>query len=113
MLKSSLPLLKSRNTGVVLAVCALHHYCGSQSSFTTTQIGKALIRILRNRHYSSHNSSSSHLKIDYFVGANSRREVQYVVLNSINMMARERPLMFRPFLSEFFIKSSDPLFNRF
>jgi AP-3 complex subunit beta len=29
-LRSSLPLLKSRNSGVVLGVCALHYYCGPQ-----------------------------------------------------------------------------------
>ena len=29
-LKSSLPLLKSRNSGVVLAVVSLHFYCGTQ-----------------------------------------------------------------------------------
>ena len=90
ILKSSLPLLKSRNSGVVLAVCALHYYCGTQSAVTTQQIGKALVRILRNR-----------------------REVQYVVLNCINSMARERPTIFGPFLSDFFIKSTDPTFNRY
>jgi hypothetical protein len=90
ILKSSSPLLKSRNSGVVLAVCSLHFYCGTQSVLTTQQIGKALVRILRNR-----------------------REVQFVVLNSINAMARERPAIFRPFLSDFFIKSTDPTFNRY
>lgn len=87
VLKSSLPLLKSRNAGVVLGVCSLHYYCGTQSNQTSQQIGKALVRILRNR-----------------------REVQYVVLNCISTMARERPLTFRPFLSEFFVKSTDPVF---
>jgi AP-3 complex subunit beta len=38
--------------------------------------------------------------------------VQYVVLNSINMMVQEKPLMFKPFLSDFFVKSTDPIFNR-
>jgi len=89
VLRSSLPLLKSRNSGVVLGVCALHYYCGSQSSSTTQQLGKALVRILRNR-----------------------REIQYVVLTCISTMAQQRPMMFRPFLSDFFIKGSDPVFNR-
>mmetsp|Transcript_7924 Transcript_7924/g.17269 ORF Transcript_7924/g.17269 Transcript_7924/m.17269 type:complete len:1163 (-) Transcript_7924:567-4055(-) len=88
-LKSSLPLLKSRNAAVVLAVCSLHFYCGTQSIITAQQIGKALVRILRNR-----------------------RETQFVVLSSINAMVRERPAMFRPFLSDFFVKASDPLFTR-
>lgn len=88
-LRSSLPLLKSRNSGVVLSVCALHYYCGSQSIATTQQVAKALVRILRNR-----------------------REIQYVVLTSISAMAQQRPTMFRPFISDFLINSTDPIFNR-
>jgi AP-3 complex subunit beta len=89
VLKSSLPLLKSRNSGVVLAVCTLHYYCGTQSAVTTQQIAKALVRVLRNR-----------------------REAQFVLLTCINTMARDRPAMFRPYLSDFFIKSTDPVFSR-
>lgn len=89
ILQSSLPLLKSRNSGVVLGVCSLHYYCGNLNTATMQQVGKALVRILR-----------------------TNREVQYVVLNCINTMARDRPQMFRPFLSEFFVKSTDPVFNR-
>lgn len=89
LLRSSLPLLKSRNSGVVLAVCALHYYCGSQSQAPSSQIGKALLRILR-----------------------SQREIQYVVLTCINTMVQERPVLFRPFLQDFFVKGTDPVFNR-
>jgi len=89
VLRSAFPLLKSRNSGVVLGVCSLHYYCGSQGDRTNQQVGKALVRILRNH-----------------------REIQYVVLMSIQTMARDRPIMFRPFLSEFFVKSMDPVFNR-
>jgi AP-3 complex subunit beta len=89
-LRSSLPLLKSRNCGVVLGVCALHYYCGSQSTAINQQVAKALVRILRNR-----------------------REIQYVVLTSISAMAQQRPAMFRPFLSDFLINSTDPVFNRY
>lgn len=89
LLKSSLPLLKSRNSGVVLNVCALHYYCGSQNTTTITSVARALVRILR-----------------------SRREVQYVVLNCIRTMAQERPTMFRPYLNDFFVKSGDPVFNK-
>ena len=64
LLRSTLPLLKSRNSGVVLGVCSLHYYCGSRSSSTATQMGKALVRILKNS-----------------------REIQYVVLTSIITMA--------------------------
>jgi vesicle coat complex subunit len=89
LLKSSLPLLKSRNAGVVLGVASLHYYCGSRTTGTTVQLGKALVRILKNH-----------------------REIQYVVLTSIITMAQEQPTMFTPYLSEFFIKSTDPIFNR-
>ncbi|KAJ8598604.1 hypothetical protein CTAYLR_001704, partial [Chrysophaeum taylorii] len=84
-LRSTLPLLKSRNAGVVLAVCSLHYYCGDASD----QIGRALVRILRNK-----------------------REIQYVVLKSIATMATERPAMFRKYLKEFFVKETDAGFNR-
>jgi AP-3 complex subunit beta len=89
LLKSSLPLLKSRNAGVVLGVASLHYYCGSRTSATTVQLGKALVRILKNH-----------------------REIQFVVLTSIITMAQDQPSMFTPYLSEFFIKSTDPVFNR-
>ena len=89
ILKSSLPLLKSRNSGVVLGVCTLHYYCGTQSEAVMKQVGKSLVRISRNQ-----------------------REVQYVVLHAINIMARDRPEMFRPFLSDFFVKATDSIFNR-
>ena len=40
ILKSSLPLLKSRNSGVVLSVCALHYYCGTQKQPDDTEDGQ-------------------------------------------------------------------------
>ena len=88
-MRSVYPLLRSRNAGVVLGVCALHASCGSQSDSINNQIARALVRILRNH-----------------------REIQYVVLNSILTLARNRPYIFRPYLSEFFMKASDPVFNR-
>ncbi len=88
LLNMSLPLLKSRNAGVVLGVCALHYYCSPLGPTRAEQIGKALVRILR-----------------------SSREIQYVVLEAIKPMAVENPLMFRPFLHEFFIKANDPIFS--
>jgi AP-3 complex subunit beta len=89
LLKTSLSLLKSRNACVVLAVCTLHHYCGPRTSTSNAQIGKALIRILKNS-----------------------RETQFVVLSSIKSFAQENPFMFAPYLTDFFVKLSDPLFNR-
>lgn len=53
-------MLKSRNSGVVLAVCTTHYYCGSRTNSTMNQIAKAMVRILRNR-----------------------REIQFVVLDAI------------------------------
>lgn len=58
--RCSLPLLKSRNSGVVLAVCTAHYYCSSRTGSTMNQIAKAMVRILRNR-----------------------REIQFVVLDAI------------------------------
>merc|ERR1719409_11689 len=88
-LTSSLPLLKSRNSGVVLAVCSLHYHCGAPTNEERETIGRALVRILRNR-----------------------PEIQYVVLKSIAVMASERPAMFAPFLRDFFVKGTDAKFNR-
>ncbi len=87
LLNTSLPLLKSRNTGVVLGVCALHYYCSPLEPTRAEQIGKALVRILR-----------------------SSREIQYVVLKAIKPMAVENPLMFRRFLHEFWVNANDPIF---
>ena len=88
-LRASLPLLKSRNAGVVLGVCCLHFYCGSDDQGILGQLAKALVRILRNR-----------------------REIQLVILNSVRAMAIQRPSMFASFLQDFFVKGSDPLYNR-
>lgn len=91
ILSSSLALLKSRNSAVVLAVCALHFHCGvmDAQSPTPSRIAKAMVRIMK-----------------------SRREIQYSVLANIKLMALEAPWMFQPFVQDFFVKSTDPLFNR-
>ena len=89
LLRSSLPLLKSRNASVVVGVVTLHYYCGSQSSGINQQMGKALVRILRNH-----------------------REAQYVILTCINTLAQERPAIFRGYIADFYIQGSDPVFNR-
>eukprot|EP00613_Pedinella_sp_CCMP2098_P062861 CAMPEP_0171985902 /NCGR_PEP_ID=MMETSP0993-20121228/274595_1 /TAXON_ID=483369 /ORGANISM="non described non described, Strain CCMP2098" /LENGTH=1194 /DNA_ID=CAMNT_0012638793 /DNA_START=69 /DNA_END=3654 /DNA_ORIENTATION=- len=89
LLRSSLPLLKSRNSGVVLAVCSLHYYCGTQSSLTGGLVGKALVRILRNA-----------------------REIQFVVLKTIATMSKDRPQLFVPFMTDFYVRSTDPYFVR-
>ena len=84
MLRSSLPLMKARNSGVVLAVCELHYHCGVGSIQTREAIGKALVRIHRDK-----------------------REIQFVVLQAIRDLAYPSPSMFTPYLKEFFIKATD------
>jgi len=83
LLRSAMPLLKSRNAGVVLSVCSLQYYCGVSSVKVRSSIGKALVRIHRDR-----------------------REIQYVVLNSIRTLVHECPSAFAPFLQDFFVMVS-------
>ena len=80
LLRSAMPLLKSRNAGVVLAVCSLQYYCGVSSVKVRSSIGKALVRIHRDK-----------------------REIQYVVLTSIRTLVHECPSAFAPFLRDFFV----------
>lgn len=89
LLRSSFPLLKSRNSGVVLAVCSLHYYCGVASVKVRSALGKALVRIHRDR-----------------------REIQYVVLTSIRSLVMECPSAFTPYLNEFFVTAMDPSYSR-
>jgi AP-3 complex subunit beta len=83
LLQSSMSLLKSRNAGVVLSVCSLLYYCGVSSVKTRSAVGKALVRIHRDR-----------------------REIQYVVLSSIRTLVTECPSAFAPFLNDFYVKVS-------
>ena len=48
LLQSSLPLLKSRNSAVVLAVCSLHYYCGIASIKVRV---KGILKFLVYKHY--------------------------------------------------------------
>jgi AP-3 complex subunit beta len=89
LLRSSLPLLKSRNSAVVLAVCSLHYYCGVASIRVRSSLGKALVRIHRDR-----------------------REIQYAVLTAIRSLVTECPSAFTPYLQDFFVKGMDPSFTR-
>ncbi|KAF2076006.1 hypothetical protein CYY_002666 [Polysphondylium violaceum] len=83
LLKSTLPLLQSRNNAVVMAVSSLYFYCAPV--IEAQKVGKSLVRLLRNS-----------------------PEAQYIVLTNIATMVTMRPNMFEPFLSEFFITSGDP-----
>jgi AP-3 complex subunit beta len=89
LLHSAMPLLKSRNAGVVMAVCSLLYYCGIASIPVRASMGKALVRIHRDK-----------------------REIQYVVLASIRCLVKECPSAFGPFLHDFFIQAIDPPFTR-
>jgi hypothetical protein len=67
LLKSCLPLLQSRNSGVVLAVARIYfHLAPSQEA---QHLAKPLVRLLR-----------------------SHRELQYIVLTNIATMACSRPV---------------------
>lgn len=88
-LRVSLPLLRSRNSGVVLAVAGLHHYCGGGDKLTMSKIGRGLVRIMRNY-----------------------REIQYITLTNISVFAKEAPDMFRKYLKDFFVAESEPTFVR-
>lgn len=85
VLRVALPLLRSRNSGVVLAVAALHHYCGPRDRAVFGRIGRALVRIMRGH-----------------------REVQYIVLTNIVELAKQSPDMFRKYLKDFFIAVRGP-----
>jgi AP-3 complex subunit beta len=51
VLRSSLPLLKSRNAGVVLSVCALHYYCGSHNHSITQNVGLRKCTVVKMYEY--------------------------------------------------------------
>merc|ERR1719163_2088665 len=90
-LRNTLPLLKSRNASVVLGVAAVHFYLGraEHDSAANRAIGRALVRVMRNH-----------------------REIQYVVLKCIIALAEDRPVIFEPFLKNFFITVGEPSFVR-
>jgi len=104
VLKCTSPLLRSCNASVILAVCGLHFYCCCNLVITHTGDGKtagvvphnslypisrALVRILRNR-----------------------REVQFILLQTIRDMAAVYPVMFKDYLPSFYSTNTDPLFIR-
>ncbi|KAI9253983.1 adaptin N terminal region-domain-containing protein [Phascolomyces articulosus] len=87
LLKSCIPLLQSRNSGVVLAVACLFYHLAP--AVEAQKIAKPLVRLLRNH-----------------------REMQYVVLKNIAVMATSRPYLFEPFIQQFYIRSAEPVFIR-
>jgi AP-3 complex subunit beta len=87
LLNCAAPLLQSRNAAVVMAVSSLYYYLAP--TMEAQKVGKPLARIARKG-----------------------RELQYLVLTNIASLAMERPEMFSPHLSDFFVRSSDPSFSR-
>ncbi|KAJ8926924.1 hypothetical protein NQ314_020776 [Rhamnusium bicolor] len=83
LLRSTRPLLQSRNAAVVMAVAQLYHHASPKSE--NPLAAKALVRLLR-----------SHI------------EVQSVVLNAIASISAKNKGMFEPYLKSFFVRTSDP-----
>ncbi|XP_048874604.1 AP-3 complex subunit beta-1 [Brienomyrus brachyistius] len=82
LLRSTKPLLQSRNTAVVMAVSQLYWHLAPKHEVNV--VTKSLVRLLR-----------------------SHREVQYIVLQNIATMSIQRKGMFEPFLKSFFVRSTD------
>ncbi|XP_049826846.1 AP-3 complex subunit beta-2 [Aethina tumida] len=82
LLRSTRPLLQSRNAAVVMAVAQLYHHASPKSE--SPLASKALVRLLR-----------------------SHAEVQSVVLNSIASISSRNKAMFEPYLKSFFVRTSD------
>lgn len=85
-LRCCMPLLKSRNAGVVLAVASVVQYIGPGNSLEEGLVGKALVRVMRNH-----------------------REVQFVVLNNILALASASPAMFRKHIKDFYVSVHSPM----
>eukprot|EP00092_Neocalanus_flemingeri_P004082 GFUD01004394.1.p1 GENE.GFUD01004394.1~~GFUD01004394.1.p1 ORF type:complete len:1115 (+),score=399.94 GFUD01004394.1:146-3346(+) len=86
LLRSTKPLLQSRNTSVVMATAQLYWHLAPRPEVQL--VAKSLVRLLR-----SHN------------------EVQAIVLNSIASMtikSQGGAKMFQPYLRQFFVRGSDP-----
>ncbi len=84
LLAASLPLLKSSNAGVVLQVASLHWYLGSRKNATLSKVVKALCRL-----------------------AFRNKEVQTILLEHMVAFAKDRPELFRPYLSDFFVQCAN------
>ena len=89
LLRSALPLLSSRNSGVVLSVAAIMWYCGKRSEGAMRRVSEALVRLLR-----------------------SYREVAWMALTAIIDMMKTSSAPFAPHLKRFFVTSTDAVFVR-
>jgi AP-3 complex subunit beta len=87
LLKAGALLVNSRSSAVVLAVASLFYHLAPRSECRV--VAKAMVRHLRNT-----------------------REIAHVMLCNISTMASTHADMFRPYLSDFFVNVTDPLFIR-
>ncbi|KAJ1674689.1 AP-3 complex subunit beta, partial [Spiromyces aspiralis] len=85
LLDSIEPLLRSRNSSVVMAVVAALYYLAPPSRYS--RIAKPLIRLMK-----------------------TNRETGYVVLGNIAEIAKRYPHIFAEHVRDFFIMASDPLY---
>ncbi|XP_030748355.1 AP-3 complex subunit beta-2 [Sitophilus oryzae] len=83
LLRSTRPLLQSRNAAVVMSVAQLYYHAAPKSEFHLA--AKALVRLLR-----------SHV------------EVQSIVLNAIASISAKNKGTFGTYLKSFFVRTSDP-----
>uniref|UniRef100_A0A3B1JYN7 Adaptor related protein complex 3 subunit beta 1 n=1 Tax=Astyanax mexicanus TaxID=7994 RepID=A0A3B1JYN7_ASTMX len=81
LLRSTKPLLQSRNTAVVMCVAQLYWHLAPRHEVSV--VTKSLVRLLRSH------------------------EVQFVVLQNIATMSIQRKGMFEPFMKSFYVRSTD------
>ncbi|XP_076141033.1 AP-3 complex subunit beta-1 [Alosa pseudoharengus] len=82
LLRSTKPLLQSRNTAVVMSVAQLYWHLAPKHEVSI--VTKSLVRLLR-----------------------SHREVQYIVLQNIATMSIQKKSMFEPYMKSFYVRSTD------
>jgi AP-3 complex subunit beta len=91
LLRAALPMLKSRNSGVVMAAASTMWYCGQRSKSAMQRVAQAMIRLVRSQH----------------------REVRFCALKAVLPLIQERPGAFVPHLADFFVNAaSDAPFVR-
>merc|ERR1712159_378114 len=84
LLRCTRPLLQSQNSGVIMAVAALHFYLSPVADLP--KVVRALV-----------------------FAAHSKPEVQHIVVKNICTMVTTQPLLFQPHFAAFFVSPRDPL----
>lgn len=85
ILSSTAPLFRHKNVSVVHSAVTLFFYLSPHTD--TGLIAKTLIRLIKTRPYA-----------------------KFIVLSTILTMTTKNPAMFRPYLNDFFVHVSDPLY---